>query len=202
MINQLPAGPVNEMTDILRHIGTVALQSAELGQTFENLELLQAGITEDISALKTALSEFSQDDLKLFATVFQNPAVIGSANPDTNQNSFNSGFFENQDVGDFLDNLLRIDITSQFGLLDALDITGNIINLLSLRNSGTVFLESLLESLTDSGFDSQDIGSPEPGQENTATQQDAGTADRPAETVLINPEPLNLNPSTIISLAG
>jgi hypothetical protein len=202
MMNQLPEGPINEMRDILRHMEAVALQSAELEQSFENLELLQARITEDISTLKTVLSEFSQDDLKLLAAVFQNQAVIGPANVDTNQSGFNSDFFENQEAGDFLDNLLRLDVISQPGLLDALDLTGNISSILSLRNFRTGFLESLLDILTDAGFGFPDIESPEPSPENTTTEQTTGIADRQAEALLGNPEPLNLKPSTIIDLAG
>ncbi|OGQ90671.1 MAG: hypothetical protein A2464_14670 [Deltaproteobacteria bacterium RIFOXYC2_FULL_48_10] len=202
VMNQLPEGPVNEMTDILRHIETVALQSAELEQTFENTELLQAEITEDISNLETVLSEFSQDDLKLFAAVFQNQAVIGPAIFDTNQSGVNADLFENQGAGEFLENLLRIDITSQPGLLEALDITDNIISLLSLRNFGVGFLESLLDSLTDFSLDFPDIGSLETSPENTTTQQDSGVTDRPAESVSISPESLQLKPSTIIDLVG
>nr|NJM03937.1 hypothetical protein [Desulfobacula sp.] len=200
-MNQLPEGPVNEMSDILRHIEAVALQSAELGQTFENLELLQAGINEDLSNLETVLREFSQDDLKLFAAVFQNQAVVGPANFDTNQSGFNSDFFGNQGSGDFLDNLLRLNIISQSGLLDALGLTGSIINIFSLRNSGVGFLESLLAILTDSGSGSPDSESPEPDTENTTTQESAGIADRQAE-VSVTPERLNARPLTIVDLAG
>lgn len=202
MMNQLPEGPINEMSDILRHMEAVALQSAELEQSFENLELLQAGITEDISTLKTVLNEFSQDDLKLFAAVFQNQAVVGPANFNTNQSGFNSDFFENQGAADFLDNLLRLDVISQPGLLEALDITDNIISLLSLRNFGVGFLESLLDSLTDFSLDFPDIGSLEQSPEDTTTQQGSGITDRPADSVLVSPESLQLKPSTIIDLVG
>lgn len=200
-INQLPADPVNEMTDILRHIEAAALQSAELEQTFEDRELLQAEISEDLSNLETVLSEFSQDDLKLFAAVFQNQAVIGPASPDTNQSSFNSDLFENEGAGVFLENLLRIDVTSQSGLLEALDLSSNIINFLSLRNFGVGFLESLLDNLTDFSFGFPDIGSLEQSPENTTTQQGSGITDRPARS-LVNPDRLNLNPATIINLVG
>lgn len=202
VINQLPEGPVNEITGIFRHIEAVALQSAELEQTFKNLELLQAEIAEDVSNIETVLNEFSQDDLKLFVAAFQNQAVIGSANSDTNQNNFNSDFFVNEGAGQFLENLLRIDVTSQSGLLEALDLSGNIINFLSLRNFGVDFLESLLDNLTDFNFGFPDIGSLEQSPENTTTQQGLGITDRQAGSVQVSRELLQLNRPTIIDLVG
>ncbi|MFA5904809.1 MAG: hypothetical protein WC836_12815 [Desulfobacula sp.] len=202
MTTQLPQDPLNEMTGIIRHIGISALQSAELEQTFENLELLQAEIAEDMSNLKTVLTEFSQDDLKLFAALFQNQAVAGPGNSNTDQNILNSDLLQNGGTENFLNNLFRIDVTSQSGSLAALDLTSSIINILSSKNSEPGLLESLLNSLNDLSFNFQGIGSAEQNPDNGTTQQESGIADRLEQASLANPALSNLFPPTIISLAG
>ncbi|WP_300464382.1 hypothetical protein [Desulfobacula sp.] len=87
-IHQLPEGLVREITDIVRRIGTRAYQAAEPGQTVENREVLQAKIAEELSTLETVSSDLSQEDLKLFAALFQNQVLFSPGYSDTGQDSF------------------------------------------------------------------------------------------------------------------
>ncbi len=151
-INLLPQGPLKNVTDIIQQINTQALHSLELGQTFENRQLLQADITENVSNLRTIFEGLSQDDLKLFVALFQNQSLVGPGNSTNNQNFLNNSLSLNGILEDFPENLFRIDVTSQNSSLAALDITRSVLDILSTRDSESRRLESQLESLTELSF--------------------------------------------------
>ena len=136
LFNQRPKGSVDETAHILRRISNQVLEAAELKQVFENRKALQENIAEDIFDLKTALEKFSKDDLKLFAAYFQNQPVFGPVSFDTNQNLFDSDFLSDGATGNFPENLFRIDVTSESGILAALNLTNRVLNVFSPRSSG------------------------------------------------------------------
>ncbi|MDX2463975.1 MAG: hypothetical protein QNK31_05640 [Porticoccus sp.] len=176
LLNKLPQEPINNVNSILQQINTHALQSLELGQTFENRQLLQADVSEDISSLRTILDELSQDDLTLLVALFQNQPLVGADSFNTGQS--NSDFFNtDQDIfnasllsNGVFENLFRIDVTSETGSLIALDITGNVLDILSSRNFGSRLLESLLESLTNTSLNTEEGDVSEQNQDDTTGQ--------------------------------
>jgi len=198
--NQLPEGPVTETTHILRKISHRALEAAELGQLFSNRQTLQDSITEDISDLKTALNKFSQDDLKLFTTLIQNQLVVGTVN--MNQNNFNSDFFLNGTVENFPKNLFRIDVTSEAGILAALNLTESIINIFPPINSSPRHLESLLSNLTDFSFNRPSISRIRQDPNSTALKHSSGIFRLLAQTLTVYSFMSNAKAPTIIDLVG
>jgi hypothetical protein len=201
-VHQLPEGPAHEISDILRRINTRAHQAAELGLTFENREVLQAKITEDLSTLKTVSSELSQDDLNLFVAIFQNQLLVGPAYSDTSQDRFIPNPSLDGLLESFPESFFRIDVTSALGSLAALDLTGTALDILSVRNSGAGLLESLLDNLTDSIFNFRFTGGYEQYQDDTPTDQDRNFAHFLARAPYFNPAPPGSNPPTIIDLVG
>lgn len=202
LLNQLPKGLVTETTHILRRINNRALEAAELGQLFSNRQALQDSITEDLADLKTALDQYSQDDLKLFTALFQNQLVVGPVNNNTNQNSFNSDFFLNGTVENFSKNLFRIDVTSDAGILAALNLTDSIINIFSPSNSSPRLLESLLSNLTDYSFNISGINRVRRDPDSTAIKDSSGISRLLAQTLNVYPFMSNAKAPTIIDLVG
>lgn len=173
-----------------------------MGQLFSNRQALQDSITEDISDLKTTLDKFSQDDLKLFTALYQNQLVVGSVNINANQNSFNSGFFLNGTVENFPKNLFRIDVTSEAGILAALNLTDSIINIFSPRNSRPRLLESLLSNLTDFSFNIPGINMIRRDPDSTAIKHSSAISRLLPLTLNVYPFMSNAKAPTIIDLVG
>ncbi len=196
-INQLPEDFIFKTTDIFRQIGIFAHQAAELGQTWENRELLQTNITEEISNLGTVLEELSQDNLKLFIAFFQNPSLIQFSDSNRDQDLFLNNFPEN-----FPENFFHIDVTSELGSLAALDLTGTVIDILSEENSGSELLKSLLDNLTDSIFNLSVIQSFEQNQEDTSTDIDRDFLRLLVQNQYFTPIMSDSNPPTIIDMIG
>jgi hypothetical protein len=196
LINQLPHGLVNDFSDIIRRINIQALQSLELEQTLNNRQSLQENIIQEEYRLRAIFEELSQDDLRLFIAVFQNQPPIGSDNSNNFQDFFNTNFFFNGLSEKFLENLFHFDVTSQTGSLSALDITGNILDILSRSDFGSKRLESLLEVQTNSGFTSIQIDTSEQSQDDITVQSGSDTV----QNLFFYPTPLNPNPPTIIDL--
>jgi hypothetical protein len=208
LLNQLPQEPINNVNSILQQINTHALQSLELEQTLENRQLLQADVSEDISNLRTSLDELSQDDLTLLVALFQNQPLVGADNFNTGQS--NSDFFNtDQDVfnaslssNGVLENLFRIDVTSETGSLIALDITGNALDILSSRNFGSRLLESLLESLTNTSLNTEEGEVSEPNHDDTTGQLSTDSGQLAVQNLNFLAISSNSNPPTIIEIAG
>jgi hypothetical protein len=201
-VHLLPEGPAHEISNILRRINTRAHQAAELGQTFENRQLLQAEITENLSTLETVSNELSQDDLNLFVALFQNQLLLGPAYSDTGQDRFIPSPSLDGLVENFPESFFRIDVTSALGSLAALDLTGTALDILSERNSGAGLLESLLDNLTDSIFNFRFTESYDQYPDDTTTDQDRDFARFLARAPYFNTAPPGSNPPTIIDLVG
>jgi hypothetical protein len=213
ILNQLPQEPINNVNSILQQINTHTLRSLELGQTFENRQLLQADVSEDISNLRTTLDELSQDDLTLLIALFQNLPLIGADNFNTGQSSsdfFSSDFFntdqeffnDSLSSNQILDNLFRIDVTSETGSLIALDVLGNAIDALSTRDSGSRLLESLLGSLTNTSSNTEEGEVSEQSQDETTGQLSSDSEQLAVQNQSFKAVSPNSNPPTIIEIAG
>lgn len=209
LAGQLPAGPAQDITGAFRRIHASANQAAEPGQPFENLELLQEKVSEEISALKSLFERLSQDDLKLFAAIFQHqiPDIIPA--PDQDRDHFLTPQPLDDLTPELLENLLQIDVTSLSGSLAALDLSGIIIDALLEKSFGSRLLESLLEDLTDSIFTFRTTEHPDRDfRESGKTGNSApATASLDHEIARLHAFPpsfaqVGSNPPTIIEIAG
>jgi hypothetical protein len=207
LINQLPHDQVDEVTNIFRSINILANQSLELGQDFENKENLQAEVEEDISEARALFDEFTQDDLTLFISIFQNQLTRGFLDSSrTSSNSVSDLSFDGIS-NDLLESLFNINVLSESGSLSALDLTGSIIDNFTGNNNSN-FLEFLLDDLSSSFIGSNIFTSllqtkePEEAETSsgTKTSQDIDTDKSITNLSSINSP--DSNPPTIIELAG
>ena len=221
LVNQLPAGPVEEITDAFRRINISANQSAELDQSFENRLFFQSQVDEEISTLQSLFERLNQDDLSLFIAVFQNQFPDDLFSSNRNQDDFFTSQSLDQFTPNALDSLLQIDVTSQAGSLAALALSGTIIDVLSGRNSSSGLLDSLLDDLTRSIITTRLFEPPEPppaapvntgetteaapaeDDDTTATEDEDLTSEIEELTALDPPfAQVGSNPPTIIEIAG
>ncbi len=131
LIHQLPRGPAHDIALIFKRIHTYAAQAAEIDQTYKDKELLQSDVKEDLSNLKTILSELAQDELTLFAALFQHVLQNGIVSSTNDSNDPATDVFIDGFKTDSLGNFFRIDVISERGTLAALDLTGTVIDILT-----------------------------------------------------------------------
>ena len=199
LFNQLPQGPVQLMLDYYRNINLLALQAAELDQTNENRLFLQEEISRDTSELRTIFDDLNRDQLELFVAFFENQVPGFSSNSNGNDSLF-SGFFSETYSNNPLEDLLRIDVTSEIGLLSALDLSGSVIDSLSGFGSGSVFLESLLEFVgtVTPAVSVSDSPVPEPEEDSESPESDTEIVSEEEASPLAP----GSDPPTIIDIIG
>ncbi len=208
LVNQLQQDQVQEAADIFRSLNILANQALEPGQDFENRQNIQNQVEEDISALTSFLDQLRQDDLQLFAAIFQNQVPGGLLDTGgTDDNSVSDLLLDNSSRS-ALDGFLNIDVRSETGALNALDLTGSIIDVFTFNNTGSSLLESLLEDLTESLLITALQDNPEEDQEIEAptVSSEEEQQDNDTEALLAVPIPPltqpGENPPTIIDFAG
>ncbi|MCG8689248.1 MAG: hypothetical protein MI892_30530 [Desulfobacterales bacterium] len=203
LLGRLPLLPAQGITDVFRSITALAIQAAEIGQTYENRNALQNNVSDDLEDLKTILEDLTQDDLRLFIAVFENqiPDFSSGANSSGDDGIFD-GFTLSNATGDILNSLFQIDLTTEKGIFSALDLANNILDTLSIFNTGSDFLESFLEDLNDFGLSAalaESLIVPE--VEETDTYRTVAQSEEfPEESFPLVPP--GSNPPTIIELAG
>ncbi len=169
LINQLPHDQVQHVTDIFRSINIHANQALEPGLDFLNRENLQTEVEEDISEIRSVLDGFTQDDLTLFTSIYQNQitGALFDTGSTSNDSVFDLSF--NGITDNSLESLFSIDVLTESGALIALDLTGRIIDNFT-RNDDFSILESLLDKLNGSLFGSTIFNSLSQTQESEETR--------------------------------
>jgi len=212
LVNQLPREQTQGITDIARSISILASQSLELNQDVEARQNLQTFVEEDISRLRTLFNSLSQDDLTLFATIFQNFIADGLFDSGTTFNSDNDTFsnLSFREISDTaLESILDFEVLSEFGALSTLNFTNSIIDVFSGNTNGN-FLESFLDDLSNSIIFTaisepltQDSASTSDEVSTFSDSETSETTDADEPAILI-PTPMSPdgNPPTIIELAG
>lgn len=201
LVRQLPEVPVREIAAVFSNISTTAIQAAEPGQSFEDRTTLQTDIIDDLLNLRSVFDQLSQEELSLFVAVFQNhlpDSLLG-----TGQDLFaDDNFFSPIRTDDsLLDSFFRIDVVSERGILAVLDLAGTVLDILSVQDSGSGTLESLLDIFTQS---SQAISI----SDTPDTAESISTAESVNNDIALlrNQDPpfaqLGTNPPTIIEIAG
>ncbi|MCA1794745.1 MAG: hypothetical protein ABR534_13150 [Desulfotignum sp.] len=212
LVNQLFREQAQELTDIARSISILARQSLELDQDVEARQNLQTFVDEDISQLRTLFNSLSQDDLTLFATIFQNFIPGGLFDSGTTSNSDNNTFSDLsfREISDIdFESILDLEVLSEFGALGTLNFTNSIIDVFSGNTNGN-FLESFLDDLSNSIIFTA-ISEPltqdsDSESEEVSTSSDSETSETSDadESAIPIPTPISPdeNPPTIIELAG
>lgn len=199
LVDQLPQEPAQGVLDIFREINILSVQAAEPGQSIENRETLQIGVSDQILSLVELLEQINQDELDLFIALFQNQSINFSAESDLNSNLL-SGLSPFDVADNSLERLLQIDLRTEQGILFALDFSSNILSSLSIFETDSDFLENFLEDLIDISISNsllEILSSEQEGTDTSDTEQ-AQTISEP-NPPLTSP---NGDPPTIIELAG
>ena len=196
--DRLPQALAKVLAGVFTNINILALQSAELGLTQDTREALNNQAADELSGLRTTLDDLYKDDLELFGAIFENqlPDFFSSANGSRQLDFLSAGSFDS-----ILTSIFQIDLRTGQGALSALNLSGSILEILPVFNSGgNSVLETLLDDVAGVSFNLAVIDS-------ILSNSETGTASDTADDQEF-PEPVSpfVSPDTgqptIIELAG
>ncbi len=202
LVGQLSQNTARNVGNIFRSINLLANQSLELGTGFLTRERFQIEVSNDLSNLRSIFDDLPQEELTLFTTLFQNRLPDSILNTGSSNENIFSSLNLNGFSNDALDSLFQLDVTSEQESLLTLGLTNTLIDILSINNNDSSFLESLLDDLTNDFFNFRvPEETPDEDEESTTTPEV-----RESDVNLQNQIPPltspDGNPPTIIELAG
>lgn len=145
-IVQVADGAMEEATELLQDIRVKAMQAGNASQSSESRLAIQADIDKSLEALGNIANDTSFNNQKLLSGTFTNKQFQVGANPGETI-SISLGSIEPSKISDdALGSLSDIDVTSDQGVEDALEMTDMAINYINRQRSQAGSTQNQLES--------------------------------------------------------